>query len=89
MNMEIIVTSLMVILLVAQIFLAVKQIKKGAPDGKILLTINIIVLIIWTPICILSLVLKNGVLTTIWYVITTLYMLFTVWYTNNLTKSMK
>lgn len=89
MNMEIIVTSLMVILLVAQLFLAVKQIKKGAPDGKILLTINIIVLIIWTPICILSLVLTNGVLTTIWYVITTLYMLFTVWYTNNLTKSMK
>ena len=54
MNMEIIVTSLMVILLAAQFFLAAKQIKKGAPDGKILLTINIIVLIIWTPICILN-----------------------------------
>ena len=87
--MEIIVTSLMAILFVTQFALAIKQIKKGAPDGKILLTINIIVLIIWTPVCIFRFIFSNAVLTTIWYIITTIYMLFTIWYTNNLAKSMK
>lgn len=51
--MEIIVTVLMAILLAAQIALSVKQIKKGAPDGKILLRINLIVLSVWTPLSIL------------------------------------
>lgn len=87
--MEIIVTSLMVILLAAQLVLSFRQIKKGAPDGRILLTINIIVLVVWTPVCILSFIFNNGILTTAWYILTTLYMLFTIWYTGNLSKSMK
>lgn len=87
--MEIIVTSLMAILLIAQILLAVKQIKKGAPDGKILLTINIVVLVIWTPLSILRFFNIHKAITVVWFVISAVYMLFTIWYTNMLGKSMK
>ena len=87
--MEIIVTSLMAILLIAQILLAVKQIKKGAPDGKILLTINIVVLVIWTPLSILRFLNIHKPITIVWFVISAVYMLFTIWYTNMLGKSMK
>lgn len=87
--MEIIVTSLMAILLVAQIFLAVKQIKKGAPDGKILLIINIVVLILWTPLSILRFFNIHKAITTIWFAISGIYMIFTIWYTNMLGKSFK
>lgn len=87
--MEIIVTALMAILLVAQIMLAIKQIKKGAPDGKILLTINVVVAIIWAPLSIIQFIFFNRIITSVWYVISTIYMIFTVWYTNNLSKSFK
>lgn len=87
--MEIIVTSLMSILLIAQIILAIKQIKKGAPDGKILLTINIVVAILWVPLAIIRFFNTNKIITTAWFVISTVYMIFTVWYTNNLSKQMK
>lgn len=87
--MEIIVTSLMSILLAAQIILAVKQIKKGAPDGKILLIINLVVLVIWTPLSILRFFNIHKSIAIIWFVISTFYMLFTIWYTNMLGKSMK
>lgn len=87
--MEIIVSSLLAILLVAQFFLSIKQIKKGAPDGKILLIITIIVFVIWTPLCILMFLKINKAITTAWYIVSGIYTVFTVWYTNNLQKSMK
>lgn len=87
--MEIIITSLMAILLTAQIFLAIKQIKKGAPDGKILLTINIVTALVWTPLSVLRFFNIHKAITAIWFIITAIYMLFTIWYTNMLGKSMK
>lgn len=87
--MEIIVTVLMAILLAAQIALSVKQIKKGAPDGKILLTINLIVLSVWTPLSILRFFNIHKAITAVWFGIAAVYMLFTIWYTNNLSKTFK
>ena len=87
--MEIIVTVLMAILLAAQIALSVKQIKKGAPDGKILLRINPIVLSVWTPLSILRFFNIHKAITAVWFGITAVYMLFTIWYTNSLSKTFK
>ena len=60
------------ILIAAQLILSIKQIKKGAPDGRTLLIITIV-----TP-------LKIS-----WFIITVVYMIFTIWYTNSLSKQMK
>ena len=79
--MEIIVTVLMA--------LSVKQIKKGAPDGKILLRINLIVLSVWTPLSILRFFNIHKAITAVWFGITAVYMLFTIWYTNSLSKTFK
>ena len=51
--MDISICVLMTILIVAQLFLAVKQIKRKAPDGKILLIIDIAVILTWAPLSVL------------------------------------
>lgn len=87
--MNIAIIILMAILLAAQIYLAVRQIKKGAPDGRILLTIDVIVLIVWTPLCVLRFIYDHIAIRAAWFVIAVLYMVFTIWYTNNLSKSFR
>lgn len=87
MNIAIIV--LMAVLLASQIFLAVRQIKRNAPDGKILLIIDIIVLAVWTPLCVLKFMYSHIAVRAAWFVIAVLYMVFTLWYTNSLSKSFR
>lgn len=87
MNIAIIV--LMAILLTSQIFLAVRQIKKNAPDGKILLIIDIVVLVVWTPLCVFKFMYDHIAVKAAWFVIAVLYMIFTLWYTNSLSKSFR
>ncbi|MGN0378846.1 MAG: hypothetical protein ACI4EU_04605 [Butyrivibrio sp.] len=86
--LDIIITVLMGILLAAQIALAVRQIKKGAPDGRILLTINIVVAVIWIPLTVCRFVLELKALKTAWFIVDFIYMIFTIWYTNNLSKTL-
>lgn len=87
MNIAIIV--LMAVLLASQIFLAVRQIKKNASDGKILLIIDIVVLAVWTPLCVLRFMYDSTAIRAAWFVIAVLYMIFTLWYTNSLSKSFR
>lgn len=87
--MNIAIVVLMALLLVSQIFLAVRQIKKNAPDGRILLIIDIVVLVVWTPLCVLKFMYDRVAVRAAWFIIAVLYMIFTLWYTNNLSKSFK
>lgn len=87
--MDIFVMVLMGILLVTQIFLAVKQMKKGAPDGRILLIIDIAVMVIFIPLSVIKLITGIQAVKTAWYIVALLYMIFTIWYTNMLNKTMK
>lgn len=82
----ILITALVIVLIFSQLLLARKQIKKGAPDGRILLIINICTLIIFLPVAILKLIFNQLVINIIWYIVAALYMIFTLWYTNNLKK---
>lgn len=50
MFLEICVCVLMAILLIAQLCLAIRQVRKKTYDGKILLIINIAVIVVWTPV---------------------------------------
>lgn len=86
--MTIPIMSLMGILFAAQIFLAIKQIKKGAPDGKVLLIIDLTTLILWTPLSICRLLFTNTLISVLWYLIALAYMIFTIWYTKTLNRSM-
>lgn len=85
--MEIIITVFTAILLAAQFVLAAKQIKKGAPDGKILLKINIIVAILWTPLAIIRFLHIHPAVDIVWFVLSAIYMIFTYWYTKNLQRN--
>ena len=85
-KMEIIVCVLMVMLIAAQLFLAAKQIKKKAPDGKILLTINLAVITIWAPLAVCMFVFNLIGIKIAWFVISAAYMLFAMWYTKQLRK---
>lgn len=85
--LDIMITVLMGILLAAQIALAIRQIKKGAPDGRILLTINIIAAVIWIPLTVCKFIFSFKVLNVAWFIVDFIYMVFTIWYTNNLNKS--
>lgn len=87
--MNIAIIILMAVLLASQIFLAVRQIKKNAPDGRILLIIDIIVLIVWTPLCVFKFMYDHIAVKAAWFIIAVLYMIFTLWYTNNLSKSFR
>lgn len=87
------ITVLVLFLTLAQIILAIRQIKKKAPDGRILLTINVIVLAIWIPLCICKYIYSKAAsgsysaLDIIWYAVAVLYMIFAIWYTNMLNKT--
>ena len=70
------------ILIAAQLILSIKQIKKGAPDGRTLL-------IIWIPLSVFRLIYCLTPLKISWFIITVVYMIFTIWYTNSLSKQMK
>ena len=87
--MDIVIIALVAILFLAQMFLAIKQIKKGAPDGKILLIINIAVFVIWTPLTILRILTGYSGIRIAWFVVAAIYTIFTRWYTNNLRKTFK
>ncbi|MCM1307424.1 MAG: hypothetical protein NC223_02365 [Butyrivibrio sp.] len=88
-TMNAVIIVLMAVLLASQIFLAVRQIKKNAPDGKILLIIDIAVFVVWTPLCVLQFIYDSLAVRAAWFVIAVLYMVFTLWYTNNLSKGFK
>lgn len=84
--MDICICVLMSVLIIAQLFLALKQIKRKAPDGKILLTINLAVIFVWTPLSVAMFITNNGIIKLIWFVVSLIYVAFTVWYTNMLQK---
>ena len=85
--MDICICVLMTILLIAQLLLAFKQIKRKAPDGKILLIINLAVIFIWTPLSVAMFITDNGIIKLIWCVVSLIYVAFTVWYTSKLQKT--
>lgn len=87
--MDICICVLMVVLIIAQLFLAAKQIKRKAPDGKILLIIDLAVIIVWTPLSVIKFITDNLVVKIVWFVISVAYMGFTMWYTNMMQKSFK
>lgn len=86
MFLEICVCVLMAILFIAQLFLAIRQIRKKTYDGKILLAINIGVILIWTPLSVAMFITENFVTKLIWFVVSAVYMIFTMWYTKNLQR---
>ena len=57
--MDICICVLMAVLIIAQLFLASKQIKRKAPDGKILLIIDVAVILVWTPLAVLKFITDN------------------------------
>ncbi len=87
--MDILIIVLMGILIIAQLFLAIKQVKKKAPDGKVLLIINTAVVIIYAPLCVVKLTGSIRAVNIAWFAVTAIYMIFTIWYTNMLSKQMK
>ena len=87
--MDICICVLMIILIIAQLFLAVKQIKRKAPDGKILLIIDLAVIIVWTPLSVFKFITDNLVIKIVWFLVSVAYMGFTMWYTNMMQKSFK
>ena len=87
--MDICICVLMVVLIIAQLFLAAKQIKRKAPDGKILLIIDMAVIFVWTPLSVFKFITDNLVVKIVWFVISVAYMGFTMWYTNMMQKSFK
>ena len=86
-SLDIIITVLMGILLISQIALSLREIKKGAPDGRILLTINIITGFIWIPLTICKFIFTAKGISAAWFIVDFAYMIFTIWYTNNLSKT--
>ena len=87
--MDICICVLMAVLIIAQLFLAAKQIKRKAPDGKILLIIDVAVILVWTPMAVLMFITDNLVIKIIWFIVSVAYMGFTLWYTNMMQKSFK
>lgn len=77
------------ILIAAQLILSIKQIKKGAPDGRTLLIITIVFSVIWIPLSVFRLIYSLTPLKISWFIITVVYMIFAIWYTNSLSKQMK
>lgn len=87
MFLEICVCVLMAILLIAQLCLAIRQVRKKTYDGKILLAINIAVIVIWTPVSVAMFITGMFVIKVIWYILSAIYMIFAMWYTNMLQKT--
>ena len=61
------------ILIAAQLILSIKQIKKGAPDGRTLLIITIVFSVIWIPLSVFRLIYSLTPLKISWFIITVVY----------------
>ena len=85
--LDILITVLVGILLISQLALSVREIKKEAPDGRILLSINIITAVIWVPLTVCKFIFAQKAVSMAWFIVDFIYMVFTIWYTNNLNKS--
>lgn len=85
--LDILIIFLVIILLIAQYILAIRQIKKKAYDGKILLVINIIVTVLWIPLSCLKLLKNITFVNIVWFIVALIYMIFTIWYTKMLAKT--
>ena len=86
-SLDIMIIALLAILFIAQIALAVKQIKSGAPDGKILLIVGVIVMILFVPLSVFKLMYNYMAIKIVWFIVAAAYMIFTIWYTKQLQKS--
>ncbi len=86
-SLDIMIIALLAILFIAQIALAVKQIKSGAPDGKILLIVGVIVMILFVPLSVFKLIYNYMAIKIVWFIVAAAYMIFTIWYTKQLQKS--
>lgn len=87
MFLEICVCVLMAILLIAQLCLAIRQVRKKTYDGKILLIINIAVIVVWTPVSVAMFITGMFAIKVVWYILSAIYMIFVMWYTNMLQKN--
>ena len=86
-SLDIMIIALLAILFIAQVALAVKQIKSGAPDGKILLIVGVIVMILFVPLSVFKLMYNYIAIKIVWFIVAAAYMIFTIWYTKQLQKS--
>ena len=86
-SLDIMTIALLAILFIAQVALAVKQIKSGAPDGKILLIVVVIVMILFVPLSVFKLMYNYMAIKIVWFIVAAAYMIFTTWYTKQLQKS--
>ena len=86
-SLDIMIIALLAILFIAQVALAVKQIKSGAPDGKILLIVGVIVMILFVPLSVFKLMYNYMAIEIVWFIVAAAYMIFTIWYTKQLQKS--
>ena len=86
-SLDIMIIALLAILFIAQVALAVKQIKSGAPDGKILLIVGVIVMISFVPLSVFKLIYNYMAIKIVWFIVAAAYMIFTIWYTKQLQKS--
>ena len=86
-SLDIMIIALLAILFIAQVALAVKQIKSGAPDGKILLIVGLIVMILFVPLSVFKLIYNYMAIKIVWFIVAAAYMIFTIWYTKQLQKS--
>ncbi|MDD6340266.1 MAG: hypothetical protein PUA49_07205 [Butyrivibrio sp.] len=86
-SLDIMIIALLAILFIAQVALAVKQIKSGAPDGKILLIVGVIVMILFVPLSVFKLIYNYMAIKIVWFIVAAAYMIFTIWYTKQLQKS--
>ena len=86
-SLDIMIIALLAILFIEQVALAVKQIKSGAPDGKILLIVGVIVMILFVPLSVFKLIYNYMAIKIVWFIVAAAYMIFTIWYTKQLQKS--
>lgn len=84
MFLEICICILMLMLFGVQFMLATKQLKLKTPDSKILLTIDLVAVVIWLPLAILMFTTQNIGIKIAWYIVSVIYMCFTMWYNSML-----
>ena len=88
-SIDITIIALVAILIIAQLCLSINQIRQKAGDGKILLAINLCMTIIWIPLCIFKMKLQLHGLNIAWFAVAAIYMIFTIWYTKMLGRSLQ
>ena len=86
MFLEICICILMIMLFGVQFMLATKQLKLKTSDSKILLTIDITAVIIWIPLAALMFITHNIGVKIAWYIVSVVYMCFTMWYNSMLRR---